>query len=73
MNRRPWSRLILAIAIFSMVPLVAATDSPRMSASEPWPDLLTHEPASIEPSVAALQQRANASLENLVQLASLQE
>ena len=73
MNRRPWSRLILGIIFFSMVPLIEAADSPRMGASEPWLSLLMHEPANIDPSVAALQQRANASLEKLVQLASLHE
>ena len=73
MNRRPWSRLILGIIFFSMVPLIEAADSPRMGAGEPWPNLLMHEPASIDPSIAALQQRANASLEKLVQLASLHE
>jgi len=73
MNRRPWSRLILGIIFFSMIPLIEAADSPRTSASEPWPNLLMHEPASIDPSIAALQQRANASLEKLVQLTSLHE
>ena len=73
MNRSPWSRLILGIIFFSMVPLIEAADSPRTGAGEPWPNLLIHEPANIDPSVAALQQRANASLEKLVQLASLHE
>jgi len=73
MNRRPWSRLILGIIFFSMVPLIEAADSPRTSASEPWPNLPMHEPASIDPSITALQQRANASLEKLVQLTSLHE
>ena len=71
MNRRPWSRLILGIIFFSMVPLIEAADSPRTS--EHWPNLLMHEPASIDPSIAALQQRANASLEKLIQMASLHE
>jgi hypothetical protein len=71
MNRRPWSRLVLGIAVFSMIPLMAATNSARTS--EPWPAMLSDEPASIDPSVAALQLRASESLEKLVLSADLSE
>ena len=71
MSIRPWSRLILAIVILSVTPLIPAADAPRSSPSEPWPSLLMYEQANIDPSVAALHQRANESLEKLIQLASL--
>lgn len=68
MNSRPWSGLGLSIVIFLMVPFSAATN--LNPADEPWPALLSNEPAPVDPTFAALQHRANASLEKLVQSAS---
>ena len=73
LHRPVLARLALGIVVLSMVPLVAATDSPRTTAGEPWPDLMSIEAGSIDATVAALQQRANDSLEQLVRLASLSE
>ena len=50
-----------------MVHLSVATNAGRLD--EPWPVLLSSEPASIDPDVALLHQRANGSLEKLVQSA----
>ena len=69
MNRRPWSGLVLSIVVFLMVPLSAATN--RNPSDEPWPVLLSSEPAPVDPGFAALQHRANASLEKLIQSASV--
>jgi hypothetical protein len=68
MNRRPWSGLVLSIVVFLTVPFSAATN--RNPGDEPWPALLSSEPAPVDPGFAALQHRANASLEKLIQSAS---
>ena len=55
-----------------MAHLTAATNAGRLDepwSIEPWPMLLSSEPASIDPGVALLHQRANGSLEKLVQSA----
>jgi hypothetical protein len=67
MNRSPWSGLIASIIVFSVFPWSAANNLDRMD--EPWPVLLSDEPAPADPAVAALQRRAEASLEKLVQSA----
>ena len=68
MNRRPGSGLVLSIIVFLMVPFSAATN--RNPGDEPWPALLSNEPAPVDPSFAALQHRADAALEKLIQSAS---
>jgi len=71
MNARRWNGLALGILVAVMVHLTAATNASRMD--EPWPMLLSNEPAGINPHVAALQQRANGSLEKLMQSAGAPE
>lgn len=62
---RIWGGLVLAVAIFSMIPLIAASMSVRVD--EPWPVLLSGEPDGVDPGFAALQRRAQDSLEKLIQ------
>ena len=63
MNKQPWSGLIFAAAVFSLVlPFGAAN---LASTSEPWPALLSEAPESIDPNVEALQLRARELLEKL--------
>jgi hypothetical protein len=68
MNTRSWSGLALSTVVFLMVPFPAATN--LNSGNELWPVLLSSEPAAVDPDFAALQHRANASLEKLIQSAS---
>ncbi len=70
-NLRSWNGLAFGIIVVLMVHLSAGTDSGRIN--EPWPKLLSGEPASVDPGVAALQQRANVSLDNLVRSARVLE
>ena len=67
MNTRRWNGLVLGLVIVVMAHLTAATNAGRLD--EPWPMLLSSAPASIDPAVALLHQRANGSLERLVQSA----
>ena len=67
MNTRRWNGLALGLVIVVMAHLTAATNAGRLD--EPWPILLSSEPASIDPAVALLHQRASGSLEKLVQSA----
>lgn len=64
MNRRIWGGLVLAVAVFSMIPLIAVSMSARVD--EPWPVLLSGEADNIDPELAALQRRAQDSLEKLI-------
>jgi len=64
-NRRIWGGLVLAVAVFSMIPLIAASTSARVDV--PWPVLLSGEFDSVDPELAALQRRAQDSLEKLIQ------
>jgi hypothetical protein len=65
MDRRGCGGLIASIIVFSLVPWSAADNLSRME--EPWPALLTDQPAPADPDFAALQQRAHASLARLIQ------
>jgi hypothetical protein len=64
---QPDARLAAAV----MVHLGAASDDGRLD--EPWPVLLSSEPASIEPGFALLHRRASGSLERIVQAAHAAE
>ena len=64
---RCWNGLALGIIVVGMVHLSAATDTGRIG--EPWPVLLSSEPASIDPGLTLLQQRAQGSLDKLLQTA----
>jgi len=68
MTSRPWSGLVLSVIVFLMVPFSAATN--RNPSDEPWPALLSNEPTLVDPSFAALQHRADAALEKLIQSAN---
>lgn len=67
-NARRWHGLMLGIVIVITMQLTAAPNVGRIA--EPWPALLSSEPASLDPDVVLLQQRAVGSLEKLVQSAS---
>jgi hypothetical protein len=67
-NTRRWHGLALAILI---VVTMHMTVAPNAGIEEPWPMLLSGEPTSLDPGVAMLQQRANGSLEKLLQSAHL--
>ena len=65
MNRRACSGLFASILVFSLVPWSAANNLDGMA--EPWPALLSYEPANCDPEIAALQHRAQVSLASLVE------
>jgi hypothetical protein len=66
-----WNGLALVVLVAATVHLTAATNASRID--EPWPMLLSSEPANIDPGIAALQQRAHGSLDRLVQSARAPE
>ena len=73
--------LVLGIFVAVMAHLSAATDAGRLDEPWPikswpiesWPMLLSSEPVSLDPGVALLHQRANGSLDKLVQSARAPE
>jgi len=67
MNARRWNGVVLAIIVALVVHLAASSDAVRTD--EPWPLLLSDNSADSDPAVTLLQQRANGSLEKLVQSA----
>ena len=71
LNTPRWNGLVLCLIVAGMVHLTAATNAGRFD--DPWPLLLSNEPANIEPDVALLHQRAIGSLEKLVQSARAPE
>ena len=66
-SARRWNSLVLGVMIVIMIHLSVATDGSRNV--EPWPALLSGEPADVDPDFVALQQRAQGSLEKLEQAA----
>ena len=64
-NARCWNGLVLGLFAVAVVHLTAITGAGRVD--EAWPVLLSNGQVGIDPGVAALQQRANGSLERLVQ------
>ena len=60
-NTRRWASVALGVAVTVMVHLAAAPDV------DTWPTLLTNDPVSRDPSFAMLQERANGSLDKLLQ------
>ena len=66
---RRWHGLLLGGLVIAMMHLSGATSASRDSGglAEPWPALLSSEPASSDPSVALLQRRAIDTLEKLTQ------
>lgn len=71
MNTDRWNGLVLGLIVAVMVHLTVVTNAGRFD--DPWPLLLSNEPANIDPDVAVLHQRANGSLEKLVQSARAPE
>jgi hypothetical protein len=71
LNARRWNGVILGIIVALMVHLTAGFDAARTD--EPWPLLLPDNSAGSDPVVTPLQQRANGSLEKLVQSARAAE
>jgi len=70
-NARRWNGVVLGIIVALMVHLTASFDAPRTD--EPWPLLLQDNSAGGDPVITPLQQRANGSLEKLVQSARAAE
>jgi hypothetical protein len=68
MNDRRWNGLALGLILVVIAHMVPATNASRND--EPWPELLSAEPAGIDPDLALLHQRASGSLERLVQAAA---
>jgi hypothetical protein len=64
---RRWNGLVLGIIVVVVAHLSAATNTGRID--EPWPVLLSSEPAGIDPGVTLLQHRAQGSLDKLMQSA----
>ena len=71
MNDGRWNGLALGLVLGVIAQLTAATNASR--SDEPWPMLLSNEPAPVDPAIALLQQRASGSLERLVQSAAAQQ
>jgi hypothetical protein len=67
LNARRWNGVMLAIIVALVLHLTAGSDA--MRTDEPWPLLLSDNSADSDPAVTLLQQRANGSLEKLVQSA----
>jgi hypothetical protein len=73
--RRPWSALALAAVMVATAPAIVFNQAGRANEprnvpwndpwSGPWPALLDR-PSAIDPEIAALQQRIDASLERLM-------
>ena len=70
-NARLWNGVVFGIIVALMMHLTVGSDA--MRADEPWPLLLPDNSAGIDPVVTPLQQRANGSLERLVQAARAAE
>ena len=66
---RRWHGLTLGLLVVAMMHLSGVTSASRDNTGlgEPWPALLSSEPASDDPSVALLQRRAIDTLEKLTQ------
>ena len=66
---RRWHGLVLGLLVVAMMHLSGATSASRDNSglAEPWPALLSSEPASDDPGVALLQRRAIDTLEKLTQ------
>ena len=64
-NARLWNGVVFGIIVALMMHLNVGFDA--MRADEPWPLLLPDNSADSDPAVTLLQQRANGSLERLVQ------
>ena len=52
---RRWHGLMLGLLVVAMMHLSGATNASRNADGEPWPVLLSSEPASADPGVALLQ------------------
>ena len=70
-NARRWNGVVLGILVALMVHLTVGFDA--MRTEEPWPMLLPDNSADSDPAITLLQQRANGSLEKLVQSARASE
>jgi hypothetical protein len=70
-NARLWNGVVFGIIVALMMHLTVSFDA--MRANEPWPLLLPDNSADSDPTVTLLQQRANGSLERLVQAARAAE
>ena len=73
---RRWNGLIVGLLGLVMMQLSPSIETGRVEepwVGEPWPALLTGGPENSDPSFALLQQRANGTLERLVQAAPAAE
>jgi len=70
-NARRWNGVVLGILVALMLHLTVAFDARRNE--EPWPLLLPDSSADSDPTITLLHQRANGTLERLVQSAGESE
>jgi hypothetical protein len=70
-NARRWNGVALGIIVALMVHLTAGPNAVRTD--EPWPMLLSDNSTNGDAGLTPLQQRANGSLEKLVQSARAAE
>ena len=77
LTTRPWTRQIPGIIALCVISLIAAIDGSRSGSpmgwsvnaplNEPWPTLLSGDPADVNPDIAMLQLRANVALARLIE------
>lgn len=67
MNMGRWNGLSVGIIVAVMVHLTVTAANFASRLDEPWPLLLSDEPGQVDPGIALLRERANGSLERLVQ------
>jgi hypothetical protein len=67
LNNRTWSAVAVGAIMIAIAPTLVVSQPDRVGDpwKEPWPVLLDR-PAAVEPELAALQQRIDASLERLL-------
>ena len=70
-NARRWNGVVLGILVALMVHLTVGFDVRQTE--EPWPLLLPDNSADSDPTITLLHQRANGTLERLVQSAGESE
>ena len=71
LNTRGWNGVVFGVVVALMVQLTVDFDATRTE--EPWPLLLPDNSADSDPTITLLHQRANGTLERLVQSAGESE
>lgn len=70
LNNRTWTACAVGAIMIAIAPTLVVSQPDRIDDpwKEPWPVLLDH-PKAVEPELAALQQRIDASFERLLKSA----